>query len=68
MLIKDHHYRNGERLATQKFTAVRVPAGDYVALAFTFGLDEEDNLTGGLPNQVEYNGMAWPDVLGGGYH
>ena len=66
--IKDRHYRDAARPATQKFTAVKVPAGDYTALAFTFGITGEDNLTGALPNEADYNGMAWPDVIGGGYH
>ena len=44
-----------------------LPIGNYQALRFTFGLDEEDNRTGRFPNPPESN-MFWPDPLGGGYH
>jgi hypothetical protein len=66
--IMDHHYRNAERPATQKFTALKVPAGDYTALSFTFGIAGPNNMTGVLPNEADYNNMAWPDAIGGGYH
>ena len=66
--IKDHHYRHAGRPSTQKFTALKVPAGDYTALSFTFGTDGADNMTGVLPNEADYNNMAWPDAIGGGYH
>ena len=44
-----------------------LPAGSYQALRFTFGLDENDNVTGRFPNPPEMN-MFWPEPLGGGYH
>ena len=45
-----------------------VPAGTYNRISFTFGLDETQNVNGGLPPLAEYNSMVWPDSLGGGYH
>jgi hypothetical protein len=45
-----------------------VPAGTYNRIRFTFGLDDNDNVTGGLPPLTPFNNMAWPDSLGGGYH
>ena len=44
-----------------------LPVGNYQALRFTFGLDEEDNRTGRFANPPESN-MFWPEPLGGGYH
>ena len=44
-----------------------LPVGHYQALRFTFGLDEEDNITRRFPNPPEAN-MFWPEPLGGGYH
>ena len=44
-----------------------IPTGTYTRLRFTFGLDEEDNLTGLFCNPPEAN-MFWPEPLGGGYH
>ncbi|MBQ9436145.1 MAG: hypothetical protein IJU33_08480 [Bacteroidales bacterium] len=44
-----------------------LPAGEYKALAFTFGLSEKDNVSHRFPNPPESN-MSWPETLGGGYH
>ena len=44
-----------------------IPTGTYTRLRFTFGLDEEDNLTGLFSDPPESN-MFWPEPLGGGYH
>ena len=43
------------------------PAGTYDTIAFTFGLNEQQNQTGLFPNPPERD-MFWPDILGGGYH
>lgn len=44
-----------------------VPVGEYEALSFTFGFDEEDNTDGAYQdlNSASWN---WPEMLGGGYH
>ena len=42
-------------------------AGEYKALEFRFGLKDEKNKTYTFLNPPESN-MAWPEVLGGGYH
>ena len=44
-----------------------IPVGQYSALRFTFGLDENDNKTGLFVNPPESD-MFWPEPLGGGYH
>ncbi len=41
--------------------------GNYTGLSFTFGLSEEKNISNSFVNPPESN-MAWPRVLGGGYH
>lgn len=43
------------------------PMGEYDSITFVFGLPPELNHTGFFVNPPE-NNMAWPDVLGGGYH
>lgn len=45
----------------------RIPAGEYDSLAFTFGLSPEKNISYTFVNPPEAI-MAWPEVLGGGYH
>jgi hypothetical protein len=44
-----------------------IPAGKYDSLTFIFGLSEEMNKSFLFVNPPEVN-MAWPQVLGGGYH
>lgn len=41
--------------------------GSYDSISFIFGLPPEQNVTGYFVNPPE-NNMAWPEVLGGGYH
>jgi hypothetical protein len=66
-LVAAQHYRNAFDSATRSFSA-RVDGGSYSALVFTFGIDGERNQTAALPNSEEYNNMAWPVPMGGGYH
>lgn len=52
---------------THHILSSNLPVGHYQAIRFTFGLDENDNITGRFPNPPEAN-MFWPEPLGGGYH
>jgi hypothetical protein len=62
------HYADAEDSTTSTFSVTDVPAGDYNSVLFTFGLDDNDNVTDGLPPANENLAMKWPDPLGGGYH
>jgi len=62
------HYADPEESSTTTFTVSDVPAGDYTSISFTFGLNETDNVTDGLPPTQENLNMAWPAPMGGGYH
>lgn len=44
-----------------------IPQGAIDSVAFTFGISEQRNQSFMFVNPPESN-MAWPDVLGGGYH
>jgi hypothetical protein len=44
-----------------------IPAVEYDSIAFTFGLNEQQNISNRFPNPPERD-MFWPEVLGGGYH
>ena len=44
-----------------------VPATTYDSISFTFGFSNPNNKINMFVNPPESN-MAWPDVLGGGYH
>ena len=52
---------------SQRLIATSIPCQKYISMRFTFGLDQEDNVTGFFSNPPESN-MFWPDPLGGGYH
>lgn len=45
----------------------RIPAGSYDSITFIFGIPEAKNKSFAFVNPPEVN-MAWPQVLGGGYH
>ena len=61
-------YNDVEDPATLELTLDDVPAGDYTAISFTWGLDAEKNVPGALPDNPQNNNMFWPAALGGGYH
>ena len=65
---KDAHYVNGRYADTWDIVFTGVPTGHIKKVKFSIGLIEEINISGGLPNTPENIGMAWPDVMGGGYH
>jgi hypothetical protein len=44
-----------------------IPVGTYDSISFTFGISAAKNKSFMFINPPESN-MAWPDVLGGGYH
>lgn len=66
--VGEVHYRDAEANATRGWVLPNVPNGEYTALRFTFGLDSLRNLVTGLPDTNENQNMAWPLILGGGYH
>ncbi|MBZ0267128.1 hypothetical protein K8I85_03150 [bacterium] len=61
------HYRTMEDAATASLTFADVPSGSYTGMGFTFGIDGADNATGTHPD-LDLDGMAWPAMMGGGYH
>lgn len=62
------HYCDTKLPETLEWTALEsLPEGTYDSLTFTFGLSEEHNKSFIFVNPPEVN-MAWPEVLGGGYH
>jgi hypothetical protein len=52
----------------RSFSITKIPQGNYIGLKFCIGLPPSQNLTGALPNTLENVNMAWPDMMGGGYH
>lgn len=64
----DIHYTDTRLPETLEWIAgTDIPEGTYDSLTFTFGLSEARNQSFMYVNPPEVN-MAWPEVLGGGYH
>ena len=62
--VEDFLFREAEDDDTRSYTWAGVPTGTYTAVSFTYGLDAEKNVTGGLPILA----LEWPEDWGGGYH
>ena len=45
-----------------------IPQGDYKGVSFLVGINPENKKTNTLPSTWYNNKMAWPDIMGGGYH
>lgn len=45
-----------------------IPEGRLQNLYFRIGLDSSKNISGSLPAVTEFQNMAWPASMGGGYH
>ena len=52
----------------ERFDLGTLPAGEYMGATMLLGLPPELNITGGLPNSLANVNMAWPVMMGGGYH
>jgi hypothetical protein len=45
-----------------------IPPGAYTEITFLLGIDSSLNKTNFLPATIDNVNMAWPDMMGGGYH
>jgi hypothetical protein len=50
------------------FNLKSIPKAQYDRIKCCIGLPPSLNITGGLPNTIDNSNMAWPDMMGGGYH
>lgn len=68
VLIDDEHYVDARDESTWVFDPeIKISTGEYIAVSFIFGLNEEKNISGSYTNPPESN-MEWPMAMGGGYH
>jgi hypothetical protein len=61
-------YVNAFKQSTLKILLDSVAPGHYGAVSFFIGLNPEHNVTNKLPATTDFNGMYWPEQMGGGYH
>jgi len=67
--LDDFHYVDIETSSTLSLAkSMKIPVGDYQSIQFTFGLDEEMNISNSHLAEPVHGAMAWPDQMGGGYH
>ncbi len=65
---EDIHYVDTDLPETQTYTfSDSIPVGSYDKITFTFGINEEKNVSLMFVNPPE-SFMFWPEKLGGGYH
>ena len=62
-----HYVESGLENTLQWTVADDIESGNYDSLSFTFGFNDDDNISYMFVNQPEVN-MVWPENLGGGYH
>jgi hypothetical protein len=64
----DIYYVDNDIVSTMTWNVYDdIPEGKYDSISFIFGINKEKNVTGLFVNPPEVN-MAWPGILGGGYH
>lgn len=72
-------HRNGKWASTQNYAylnpfgtsdriRLEIEPGNYDSVGFHIGLSSSWNKSNALPSRLNYMNMAWPDVMGGGYH
>lgn len=61
-------YLNADNPSANSIVLESVPIGGYSYITFNIGLDASHNISYNLPNTSENIDMAWPEMMGGGYH
>lgn len=64
----DIHYVDVKQPSSLQVFVDSVPPGKYDKMIFSLGIAEERNISNSLPNTMNNVNMAWPDLMGGGYH
>jgi len=61
-------YVNGFDATTLDLDIFNIKAANYSSIEFNIGLDSSINISNSLPLNSQNVNMAWPDMMGGGYH
>jgi hypothetical protein len=67
-IIKDYHFINIENPSTLSFSINNLADGNYTSISYTLGLDSTKNSSYKYVNEDFHTTMAWPEMMGGGYH
>lgn len=61
--LESAHYCNAEDHDSHHVAPQEIPAGDYTAVSFTFGIEQDQNVFGNLDNTAEFTNMMWPAMM-----
>ena len=62
------HFINFFDESTFSFTYNDVPNNNYTSISYRMGFDTTKNISNLYVNENYHTAMAWPDMMGGGYH
>lgn len=65
---KAYHYIDMSSSSFNKIAIARIPAGTYTGFDFLIGIDSLHNHYDSIPATTEFQNMAWPMMMGGGFH
>jgi len=68
LILKDIHYVNINDNSTCFIQSGEVESLNWNAISFRFGLDTIKNISNIYVNESFHPTMAWPEMMGGGYH
>lgn len=68
ILVDKIFYVDARKSEFQTLDLGTIPEGNYTEITFYIGLDSANNISNSLPPTTYNINMAWPDMMGGGYH
>lgn len=66
--LDEVHFINIFDESTFSFTYNDVPNNNYTSISYRMGFDTTKNISNLYVNENYHTAMAWPDMMGGGYH
>ena len=66
--ISAYSYVDAREITTLKIANTIPVTGQFIGMKLQIGLDSSHNISNALPATNENINMAWPDMMGGGYH
>ena len=68
ILLKDVHFIDADDASTLIINVGEMDNGNYTSISYTMGFDTIKNISNLYVNESFHSTMAWPDMMGGGYH
>lgn len=68
ILLKEIYFIDADNPSTLTFDVGEMNNANYTSISFTMGLDPSKNISNLYVNETFHTTMAWPEIMGGGYH